>query len=212
MTPDSRDTTAVARIEYTGGVALFTSAQERRLWRWALLVLAAIYATLGLAGTLNELVRNERLIGNSMVVAFFLLIGAIVWSGLRKRPGPYEIWVGLGITAVYGMAFFRMGASPAHRTHLIEYGLLAVLIYQALLERQRNGGGVSRPAVLAIGATILLGCLDEGIQWLLPNRVFDPVDIGFNAGAALAAVGASLALASARRWGGRLWSTLRRHL
>ena len=74
MTPDSRDTTAVARIEYTGGVALFTSAQERRLWRWALLVLAAIYATLGLAGTLNELVRNERLIGNSMVVAFFLLI------------------------------------------------------------------------------------------------------------------------------------------
>lgn len=197
----------MVEIGHTPGEALFTSAQERRLWLWSLVAVTAIYSTLGLAGTLEGLVRDERLVGNSMFVAFCILIGVIAWSGLQKRPGPYEIWVGLGIVVVYAMAFFRMETSPAHRTHLVEYSVVAVLIYQALLERRRNGRRVTKPAVLAICVTILIGCLDEGIQWLLPNRVFDPVDIGFNAGAAAGAVGASLALANARRWGARLWAS-----
>jgi len=48
--------------------------------------------------------------------------------------------------------------------------------------------------------TALLGWLDEAIQWFLPNRVYDPVDVGFNALAALMAIAASAALAWARRW------------
>jgi len=43
--------------------------------------------------------------------------------------------------------------------------------------------------------------LDEGIQALLPSRVFDPIDILFNALAGLMAVLASVALAWARRLG-----------
>jgi hypothetical protein len=37
------------------------------------------------------------------------------------------------------------------------------------------------PAVLAVVITALLGLLDESIQALLPNRVFDMIDVGFNA-------------------------------
>ena len=51
-----------------------------------------------------------------------------------------------------------------------------------------------------MAATVLLGWLDEGIQWLLPNRVYDIRDVGFNALAAVMAVGASLALSRARQW------------
>ena len=46
------------------------------------------------------------------------------------------------------------------------------------------------------------GWLDEGIQWLLPGRVYDLRDVGFNALAAAMAVFGRLALAWARRrWG-----------
>ena len=53
--------------------------------------------------------------------------------------------------------------------------------------------------MFAVVATALVGALDEGIQVLLPSRVFDPVDILFNVLAGLMAVAASVALAWARR-------------
>lgn len=163
---------------------LFTSPRERRLWLWSLAVVAAIYSTLGLAGTLAARLRESNL----MTAAFFLLlvltVATIVGSGLKRRPGRREVWVGLGLTAVYGMAALRMGVSPEERTHLFEYGVVAVLIYQALRERARNGGRVRVPALLALVVTALLGWLDEGIQALLPNRVYDDFDVLSNAIAA----------------------------
>ena len=54
--------------------------------------------------------------------------------------------------------------------------------------------------MFAVVATALLGWLDEGIQWLLPKRVYDRLDVGFNALAGLAAVSAILFMEWARRW------------
>ena len=99
----------------------------------------------------------------------------------------------LAVAAVYGIAFVRIN-TPEERTHLIEYGVVAVLIHQALKERMRNGRQVPLPAVLAVVVTSLLGFLDEGLQAFLPNRICDPRDLGFNAFAALLAIGASLGL------------------
>jgi hypothetical protein len=181
---------------------LFTSDRERHLWFYALLVVVAIYSTLGLAGTLAEVLRQRNLLDVSFVVGFLLVVAAIVGSVLRRRPGRREIWVALGVTAVYGMVVVRMGISPMERTHLFEYGLVAVLIYQALTERVRNGGHVPIPAVFTIVVTALLGWFDEGIQALLPNRVYDLRDVGVNALAGLMAISASVALARARRWKG----------
>ncbi len=55
------------------------------------------------------------------------------------------------------------------------------------------------PALLAILATTLFGALDEGIQVLLPSRVFDPVDILFNFLAGVMAIIAMVVLGWARR-------------
>jgi VanZ family protein len=186
-------------------MSLFTSNRERRLWFWTLAVVVAIYSTLGLAGTLAEAMRDRNLVNNSMFTGFLVVVAAIIGSALRRRPGWREIWVTLGVMAVYGMAFLRMGTSPVERTHLIEYGLVAVLIYQALVERRRGGRRVPIPAVLAVTLTVLLGWVDECIQWVLPNRVYDIVDVGFNALAGLMAIAATLALAWARATGGRWW-------
>ena len=137
----------------------FSSKRERRLWLWSLAVVLAIYATLGLTGTLA---------------------------------------VALGVAAAYLMVFTRV-AILEERTHLIEFGVLGVFIHEALTERASQGRRVPIPPVLAVLATAALGVIDEGIQWLLPNRVFDPQDILFNLLAGTMAVSAVVSLAWARR-------------
>ena len=82
---------------------------------------------------------------------------------------------------------------------MVEYGIVAALIYQALIERVHNGRRVPIPAILAVVMTALLGWLDEGIQELLPNSVYDIRDVGFNALAGLMAIAAILTLIRARR-------------
>ena len=61
---------------------------------------------------------------------------------------------------------------------------------------------VTAPAVLAIAIAGSVGVIDELIQALLPNRVFDPRDILFNVVAAVLAVGAIKALRWARHRAG----------
>ena len=176
----------------TTPIPLFTSRRERRLWLWALAVVVAIYSTLGLAGTLAEVLRERNLLPAAVFVLMLLTVAAIVGSGLRGRPGRRELWVGLGVTAVYAMAVVRMGGSLEERTHLFEYGIVAVLIYQALSERARNGRRVPAPAVLALVLTVLLGWIDEGIQGLLPNRVYDNFDVVRNTVAAVIGIAGSV--------------------
>ena len=185
--------------------SLFTSDRERRLWLWALAVVVAIYSTLGLAGRLAEVLRDHSLLPATFFFLMFLTVAAIVGSGLKRRPGRREVWVALGVTAVYGMAVIRMGVTPEERTHLFEYSIVAVLIYQALRERSQNGRRVPVPAAFALVLTVLLGWLDEGIQALVPNRVYDRFDVLSNAIAATIGIVTSWVIAllnaALARWG-----------
>lgn len=174
--------------------SLFTSDRERRLLLWALVVVVAIYSTLGLAGMLAEVLGEHRLLPALFFFMMFLTVAAIVGSGLKRRPGRREVWIALGVTAVYGMAALRLGVTAEERTHLMEYSIVAVLIYQALRERRENGRRVPVPAVLALVLTVLVGWLDEGIQALIPNRVYDNFDVFSNAVAAVIGIVTSVVI------------------
>ena len=175
----------------------FTSDRERRLWIWTLIVVAAIYSTLGPAQVLVTILRERNLLRFSFALLLLLIGVAIIWRWVKQPLGWREIGVWLAAAAVYTFAFFRVD-SLEERTHLIEYSLVAILIYQALLERTRRGRHVPYPAALAFGATVALGFLDESIQAILPRRVFDLVDVGFNTLAAFIAIIVSIALGWAR--------------
>jgi hypothetical protein len=179
-------------------MALFVSGRERRLWLWTLAIIVAIYATLGLAGTIAEVLGEGGFLDAILFLLGMALVGVTVLAhGLGRGPRGGEIVIALGVATVYFMALFRM--TLAERSHLIEYGVVAVLILEALGERASQSHVVRAPALLAIVSTGLVGALDEGIQLFLPSRVFDPVDIVFNFLAAAMAVGASLALGWVRR-------------
>lgn len=167
-------------------MSIFSSNRERRLWLWALAAVVAIYATLGLGDTLAGAVPDHNLIVGGFLLSMFLVAATIVTQGLKTRPGGLELGVVLGIGVVYFMVFLRMTMSE--RSHLMEYSVVAVLIYEAVTERRSQGRHVPVPALLAIVATSLVGVLDECIQLFLPSRVFDPVDMLFNFLAAVMAV------------------------
>ena len=190
---------ATDRTPAASSRSVFTSARERRLWLWTLAVLVAIYATLGPVRELADFLRERNLLRLTSAAVLITLAAIIATQWLRTRPGPREIATGIGVSAVYVASLIRIPI-PEERTHLFEYGLVAILIYQALLERRANGRAAPAPALVAWAAAVLLGWVDEGIQSLLPNRVYDLVDVGFNAVAATMAIVASLFLGWARRW------------
>ena len=175
----------------------FTSDTERRLWLWTALVVATIYSTLGLARTMSGVLRDRNLLDNAFVFGFGLVFVAWLALALYTRPSVREIGVWAGAAAVFMMLFARLGI-PEERTHLFEYVVVGSLIYAALRVRAGNGGGPARPALVAVAVTVAVGTLDEVIQFFLPNRVFDWVDVGFNALAATLAVGTSAALVRLR--------------
>ena len=179
-------------------MSLFTSERERRLWAWTLAVVVAIYSTLGLARTLFAELGHLDLGVGLFLVCCLLVVATAVTQGLRVRPGGVEIAVALGVVAAYLLVFVRMSI-PTERSHLIEYGVVALFIHEALAERASHGRRVPAPALLAVLAATLIGVVDECIQLALPSRVFDPIDMLFNLLAAVMAVTASSALRWARQ-------------
>ena len=152
-------------------MTLFSSRRERRLWLWVLAVMVAIYATLGLAQTLAETLRERGLLDISIglfLLCMFLVGATILTQGLKVRPGGAEVAVVIGVATAYLLVFTRMTV-PTERSHLIEYGVVGILIYEALTERASQGRRVPLPPLLAVLATATLGVLDEGIQAILPK-------------------------------------------
>ena len=178
-------------------MALFVSRRERWLWLWTLAIVVAIYSTLGLAGTLAEELSETGLTTLGFAAGMLLVGITVVIQGLRTKRSGAEIGVALGVVVVYLMVLLRMAL--AERSHLIEYGVVASFIYEALKERAGQGSRMPVPSLLAVLATGVVGVVDEGIQLFLPTRVFDPVDMLFNALAGVMAVLARVALARARR-------------
>ncbi|MBZ0253877.1 MAG: VanZ family protein, partial [Candidatus Methylomirabilis sp.] len=62
------------------------------------------------------------------------------------------------------------------QVHILLYGFMGVLVYQALDKRRAQREVFARAVAIVLG----LGAVDELIQGVLPNRVFDVRDIVSN--------------------------------
>ena len=181
----------------------FTSKREKRLWIWVLVIIIGIYSLIFIGRPLSGYLRERALLTNAFWVAIWLTLATVLWHGWKRKIGRLEIGIWLGVAAVYLLLLLRM-AIPEERSHLIEYSVLAVFIHEALKERSSNGGRVWRPALFAILITTTIGLFDEVIQLFVPGRVFDPVDMLFNTGAAIMAVTASSIISWTRKKIGRM--------
>lgn len=74
---------------------------------------------------------------------------------------------------------------PAEKVHLVQYGILAWLVTEALTGRFAGW----RLHLVALLIVVVAGAGDELVQWMRPNRVGDIRDIGLNTVSALLAQG-----------------------
>lgn len=168
-----------------------SSRRETRLWIAAAILVLFTYSTLYVARFATDWLRERGLLYATLVLVFAVVLGAALRGVVRLRPGRWEWAVLLAIGLVYGL-LFRVLHRAEEAMHFIQYGILGGLIYAALVERRRGlgpGGSARRfPALSAIFLTLALGWLDEGIQYVLPNRYYDLRDVALNAAAGLLAI------------------------
>ena len=169
---------------------MFYSNREKWFWIGALAVLLGISATLIIDRPFRDLIKSQD------VDAILFLYGMFMWGlaaffhGIRRKTSVLEVWVVVGLMCVYFMVFFRM-TLPTERSHLIEYGILALFVWEALRERQKFQKKLKWIGMWTILICTCVGVIDEVLQLFIPNRVFDFQDIFFDGMAASLAVGGS---------------------
>lgn len=153
---------------------------EVRSWLWVGAVAVAILGSIPLARTIQRSVElslgREAFLWMVGVVGALGLLSACAWRA--RRPGAAWRWLVLLVAAgVFAWRVYSLRHSPEEALHFVEYGLLSVLLYRALLHRVRDRSIYVCAALL--GTT--LGIVDEAIQWMVPGRVWDLRDLGVDA-------------------------------
>lgn len=100
-------------------------------------------------------------------------------SYLRSRFGTLtgRQWATLFVLlALYGAGAWHLRARPEEALHLVEYGVLSLLLYRAFRHRYPDCGAYVTSLLLGS----ILGISDEFIQWALPGRFFDLRDVLIN--------------------------------
>ena len=163
---------------------------QRKIW-WTVIsaYVLLVYATLSVVSVMWE--QIDGLLGGRgpLVVMLLVLLAAIlvlvhmVFVKKEKEAKGYLLF--LLFLWVY-LALWKIANLPAEKMHLIEYCLLAIMVYNALKIdinpyewRLYIFGGVF---------CILIAFIDEIIQGILPNRVFDFRDIFVNVMSSLTAL------------------------
>ena len=107
--------------------------------------MAGIYATLGQSPAIVVALGESivKSVGTNLFFALLALLVVIPIFLIDKRLGRNEIAVGLGILAVYLMAWLRIG-SWEERTHLFEYGFGGCACARSASRAQRKWSSCSR--------------------------------------------------------------------
>ena len=166
---------------------------SRRTARIVLAVyLLVLYVTLGLVRSITNYLRDTGVLRVSVLAAFVIAGSAMLWLIFRDRRNRNRQVVGmLALTlAAYAAVILPM-ESAEEKIHFIEYGIVALL---ADASAPAGWSGKKRFFLCAL-FVLAAGWIDELIQALLPNRVYDLRDVAFNATAGVIAL---LALAAVR--------------
>ena len=165
------------------------------------LLLAALYP---MQFVLDAL-RARNLLRLTIAALFLFCVLAVTAVLVRKRA-PLLAWFVVALAGGLYAAIALAMEVPQERLHLVEYGALALLLRAALAASAACrpwGRRISSLDVWALGTATVVGWLDEGVQGLLPNRMYDLRDVAFNALAAALALGAAAAVRKAMPGPGR---------
>ena len=153
--------------------------RPRNAWLAVAVYTSLLYATLTLVYD-GYIWAFERIgpdwMSRGLNSAYFVAgLALLAFASLRGRRG-LQAWAALAMIAGSAAFCLWLEEVPANRLHLMQYAPLAIFGLDAL--RTRLAGGRLYAAVLVL--VFAIGCGDELLQSLLPNRRFDPRDVALN--------------------------------
>ncbi len=112
-----------------------------------------------------------------LVAAAALIATILAIRAIRRReiPRAAYLWLAATVVAFAGYAY-QLRANPEETFHFVQYGVLGLLVYRALVHRIRDHGIY----FIAIVIVAILGIIDEWIQWITPSRSWDIRDVRIN--------------------------------
>jgi len=147
-------------------------------------------------------------------------VGALIFALFRIRRHRLLRYAGLGVVGLLlwlqtvGFAHDMAQVVLVERIHVVEYGLLAYLLYRAFL-RSRHGSGKADDLgtlLLPLLWAVVAGTLDEAVQWWVETRTGEVRDVVLNALAALCGLFFGLSVEPPERFSWRLprrrWRTV----
>jgi hypothetical protein len=150
----------------------------------AVVTSGAVIALSPLVGQVTAVLRDVS--RNYYALVLVVIVGAAVATVvasavyvIRERRVERYGWIAAALTLAVSYGFStRSGvvdADAAERFHFIQYGVIAFLFYKTW--RPLGDGAV---IVLPLLATILVGVVDEWLQWFVPGRVGEARDVTLN--------------------------------
>lgn len=155
--------------------------RQIRLWAWVGLWTIIVYGTLYIARPISAFFRNSiphyGVFVNTVVFLLgleaLLIIYAVYKGGFFKNNSTLIFL--FAAVCVYTVLIAKVRLAE-EKIHFIEYGLLGFLVYRALVVDIKGW----QVYLLSLLLVFTLGWIDEGIQYLLPNRVYDIRDVVMN--------------------------------
>lgn len=149
-----------------------------------LIYLGLIFITLPITPKFVEFLKKFGPIGLTVniLIALFLVLALFISMIRLDLRGMFILYFGsLGIITIWGLNHIVL---PIERVHIIEYGILSIL----LLRICRRYTHPLLAVVQSLFLASLAGVIDENIQRFLPNRIFALSDIYLNIAGAAAGI------------------------
>ena len=151
-------------------------------WAYVLLCILIIYATIPFARDIQSFVQSSYGRHTFLrIVITFVVAGAtgtvfyLIYL-YRSRVWCRLFWL-FAITSVWIYAALQLKYSPEESLHFVEYGILGLLLYRALVHRFRDRSVF----IIAFLLGVIVGTVDEIIQWIVPERLWSFGDVALDA-------------------------------
>ena len=151
-------------------------------WIWVLLFSIVIFLTVPVATTFQTAISRKfgKQIFIYFVLSFFTfvfiyLVYFLVFK-LKVNSISNYIWL-LIVASLYVYFTLKLQNSPAEALHFLEYGFLGFLIFRASKYNIKDKSIYFTVTLFGL----LIGTLDEMLQWITPQRFWDFQDVGLNA-------------------------------
>lgn len=153
--------------------------KNREILDWGIVIFytCLIYITLPvMPGLWYKFVQRAGNFADYLAAVTLAVFGlAIIFYLFVKEKGIRNfVWLGvLALAYAFGLSRLKLSIE---RIHFVEYGLLSIFVFRALRHHLKNKSAYVWSGI----AVFCFGFLDEGIQYMLPTRVYDTRDVIVN--------------------------------